>query len=280
VAVSPNFVPVHGGSVTQGRGFAPTDDAGSSGVVLVGASYAYRFDDREPVGKWVMSSAVDPVWSAVVGVAPDLPEGGFAGGGDPLPTLYLPTTQALPATFDVAFRGAPDGAAVRPATVAALGAALPPGARIAVGEPRSLEALIADGEAPLRWMAALVGGASVPAFLLALLGMAASMMEEVHARRWELGIRAALGATPARLARAVVARGIAIGARGLAAGLVLFLAVDITLRDRVPAVRGAGAADVVLLASLVLAVCLATTLAPALRIGRSDPAATLAERSA
>jgi hypothetical protein len=36
----------------------------------------------------------------------------------------------------------------------------------------------------------------------------------------------------------------------------------------------------VLLASLVLAVCLATTLAPALRIGRSDPAATLAERSA
>jgi putative ABC transport system permease protein len=280
LAVSPNFFAVHGGAVAEGRSFASADAFDAPGVVMLGASYAYRFDDREPVGKRVMASATDPAWSAVIGVAPDLPEGGFAGGGNPLPTLYLATTQALPATFDVAFRGTPDAATIRASTLAALRANLPQGARIAVGEPRALETLMADLEAPLRWMAALVGSAALPAFLLALLGMAAGMREEIRARRWELGIRAALGATPARLARAVVLRGIAIGARGLVAGLVLFLAVDITLRDRAPAVRGATAADFALLATLVLVVCLATTVAPALCMSRSDPAATLWKRAA
>ena len=280
VAVSPNFFAVHGGAIADGRSFASADGFDAPGVVMLGASYAYRFDDREPLGKRVMASATDPVWSHVIGDAPDLPEGGFAGGGDPLPTLYLATTQALPATFDVAFRGAPDSGAVRTATLAALRASLPRGARIAVGEPRALDALMADLVAPLRWMAALVGSAALPAFLLALLGMAAGMREEVRARRWELGIRAALGATPARLAGAVLLRGLAIGARGLAGGLVLLLAVDIALRDRAPAVRGAAAADFALLAALVLVVCLVTTVGPALRIGRADPAATLGQRAA
>lgn len=270
-AVSPGFFSAHDAAIGSGRGFAGVD-----GAVVVSEAYHREFDDGVAVGKRLLAASGSPTWAPIAGVAPDLPEGGFAGAGDPLPVLYLATTTALPTTFDVAVRGAPRGADVAAATRSALEPALEPGATASVGEPRPLEALLREADAPLRWLALLLAAAAIPGILLALAGMASGMAEDVHARTRELGIRAALGAAPNRLAREVLFRGVAIGLRGLAFGTFLFLAVDLTLRDRVPAAQGAGPAVYATLALLVVVVAVASTAGPARRIARSDPAETMA----
>lgn len=278
VAVGPGFFAAHGMPVLDGRTFTPGDRVGAPAVALVSASYARRFDDGQPVGKRIMTGGAEPAWATIVGVVPDLPEGGFAAAGDPPASAYLPAAQSLPTSFDVALRSAPSSADVRGAVRAAVAAALPEGARVRVGEPRALEAMLGEAEAPLRWLAALLAAAALPALLLAVVGMASGMAEDARARARELGIRSALGATPARLARSIVLRGLAVGLRGLVAGLVLFLAADIALRDRLPTAHGAGVGTYAALALLVVGVSIVATARPALRTARSEPARGLTGR--
>ncbi len=284
--VSPDFFTALGLTPIEGRAFGPQDRLGTPRVVIVSESYARRFDDGVPLGKRVMTSMTEPTWSTIVGVVPDLPEGGFAGSGDPVPSLYLPSTQALPMTFDVALRepanmtaaGERDGAALRDTLRAALVAELPAGAAVRVSEPRPLDQLLAEADAPARWLMLLLAAAAVPALLLAALGMASGMAEDARARAYEFGIRAALGAPPGAIARSVVRRGLAVGGRGLAGGMVLLVAADITLRDRIPAVRGLTPAAALALVLAVALLSVAATLAPARRLARDDPAEALTRR--
>ena len=286
-AVSPGFFRAHGMRLVEGRAFGPADHGGAPRVVLISESYARRFDDGVALGKRVITSSTEPTWATIVGVVPDYPEGGFSLAGDPVPSLYLPSTQASPSAFDVALRltEAPEPAdavapELRAALRSAIAAELPAGAGVRVSEVRPLRDLLAEAEAPLGWLALLLAAAAAPALLLAAFGMASGMAEDARARAWEFGIRAALGATPREIGRSVVLRGLAVGGRGLVAGLTLLVAAELTLRDRLPAVRGVDAGIVVTLVLLVALLSLAATVGPALRLAGSDPARALTRRGA
>jgi hypothetical protein len=279
-AVSAGFFEAHGQPALEGRSFGTEDALDAPGVVLVSESYARRFFDGVAIGKGVMASARETAWSTIVGVVPDLPEGGFAAAGDPVPSIYLPAAQALPARFDVALQGIEEPAGVDAVLAETLAAALPASVRVRVSEARPLADLLAETVAPLRWLALILASAALPALLLSILGMVATMREDTRARSWEFGIRAALGASPHSLARSIVARGVAVGARGLIAGLFVLLAVNLTLADRLPTVGGVGAGLMGWLALAVMAISVGASIGPALRVGRSDPGLALARRDA
>ncbi|MEN8374198.1 MAG: ABC transporter permease [Gemmatimonadota bacterium] len=279
-AVSAGFFEAHGQAALEGRSFGTEDAPDAPGVVLVSESYARRFVDGVAIGKRVMASAREPAWSTIVGVVPDLPEGGFAAAGDPVPSIYLPAAQALPSRFDVALQGVEEPAEVDAVLAEALAAGLPASARVRVSEARPLVALLAETAAAPRWLALLLAAAALPALILSLIGMVTTMREDVRARSWEFGIRAALGASPRSLARSIVLRGAGVGARGLVAGLLMLMAVNQTLADRLPALGGVGAGLMGSLALAVMVISVGASIGPARRVSRSDPGLALARRDA
>jgi ABC-type antimicrobial peptide transport system permease subunit len=73
---------------------------------------------------------------------------------------------------------------------------------------------------PQRFRASIMGGFAGLAVLLACLGAYAVRSRAVATRRRELGVRLALGATPARIVRLALLQGAGLAALGLGVGLV------------------------------------------------------------
>jgi ABC-type antimicrobial peptide transport system permease subunit len=115
------------------------------------------------------------------------------------------------------------------------------------------------------------------ALALAATGIYSVMSYLVGQRKREIGIRLALGATPASVQAMVVRRGMLLGGIGLGVGFAGAVVLGQVL-ERV--LRGVNGGDVVSLAG-ALAVLLLMTLAasglPALRASRIDPVTTLRE---
>jgi ABC-type antimicrobial peptide transport system permease subunit len=97
----------------------------------------------------------------------------------------------------------------------------------------------------------------------------------VSQRRRELGVRAALGATPIDLLTLVMRQGLMLAAIGVLAGLVGTFALSGLLKGLL---YGVGATDAVTLAAATLALLLVAAIAsavPARRAMRQDPLTAL-----
>jgi len=90
-----------------------------------------------------------------------------------------------------------------------------------------------------------------------------------------MGIRLALGATPAEVRRIVIRRGLILGGVGLTIGLGGALALARVLEAVVRGVKGGDAASFAASCAILLSVTLAACALPAWRASRIDPASTL-----
>jgi len=116
------------------------------------------------------------------------------------------------------------------------------------------------------------------ALLLAALGLYGVTAYAVSRRRIELGIRMALGATPASVVRNVLASATVLVGLGLIAGALVSLwasrfaesfVYGVSVRDPITFIGGAAVLSVIAMAAAAL---------PALRAGLIDPAVTLREQ--
>ncbi len=113
------------------------------------------------------------------------------------------------------------------------------------------------------------------ALAIAGIGLYALLAQAVLARRYELAVRAALGARPVQLSRLVLREAVLLAAAATAAGLLLAIpAIRLLASLEVHSGRldRAGLAGVI---ALLLAVSTIASLLPALRAARSAPAAVL-----
>jgi ABC-type antimicrobial peptide transport system permease subunit len=190
-------------------------------------------------------------------------------GADPLPTVYIPLA-VMPAwpsmSYVVRTAGDPRAlvAAAR-AVIREIDPALP------VRDVRTMEQVLGTALAPARWSSALLLTFAGVALVIAVLGVFGVLSFVVTQRTRELGIRIALGATPARVRWLVVARGLALTLSGLLLGgvgavwLTRFMGAllyGVTATDRVTYV---GVAAVLFAASLL------ASYLPARRATRVDP---------
>src|SRR5690606_33802882 len=97
---------------------------------------------------------------------------------------------------------------------------------VPVATPTTLNALRADALAQPRLLATLLASFATAALLLALLGLYGVIAFGVGQRTNEMGIRLALGATPAGIVRMVIGDGLRLGAVGLVLGTIGTLAVS------------------------------------------------------
>lgn len=126
-------------------------------------------------------------------------------------------------------------------------------------------------------VSALAGAAAALALLLASLGLYGVVSLAVRQRTREIGIRIAVGAAPAGVARMFLASGVRIGIVALLLGLpICVLGLHVALASRVmiapglnPWLIGVG------IAAILLAVVAVASWIPARRASAVDPAATL-----
>jgi putative ABC transport system permease protein len=218
VHVSAGFFGAFGSSVVSGRRFVPLDFE-TGHVMIVNQSFVkHVLGDRNPIGQRIrivegeVSSAAGPQWYEIVGMVKDF------GWQLPSPAeqsaMYRPALPVTGRASQIAVRVRdPEGFASR---LRKVGADADPTIRLTDVKPL---ALAGGGEAQANW--ALTSVAFVIGFIVLLLsatGIHSLMSFTVARRTREIGIRAALGASPAKIVRGIFSRAFIQISIGVVAG--------------------------------------------------------------
>jgi len=201
----------------RGRLFSEHDTPDSESVVIVDEKLAERYwPGDDPIGKRLKYGdlAEDAPWERVVGVVGRVQQYGL--DTDDRIAVYRPHAQRPGRVLYVAVHGSGDVAALRPAIAAAVRAQDPdlPIHRVTPMTDRVEQALASRRFA----MTALALFAAV-ALGLAAVGTYGVMAYLVRQGTRDLGIRLALGATPAAIRGLVIGQGLGVTAVGVGLGL-------------------------------------------------------------
>jgi predicted permease len=270
--VTPNFFDALEIPLLRGRSFGENEERGRVAVVnrrMADLLWPYQ----DALGKQFRLDA-DPErgWLTVVGVAGDVLTFD-SNGPTPMPTAYVDARSfdSYPIMFFVKTGNAAQ--AVAPSVVSNALEALEIPLRRVVVTPMAQVARDPFWRQQLftTWLSAF-GGA---ALALAAIGIYGVLTFVVGERRREIGIRMAVGAHRREILFLVVRQGAIFGGVGVAVGCVAAFGLAQTLRGMLFGVDALEWPVYVIVASVLGAVAIAASLAPALRATRVDPNALL-----
>ena len=259
-----------------GREFDARDVSGAPPVMIVNESFARGWLGADRGGaEAAIGRRAGFLWEiegmqTVVGVVADVREGALDRPA--APAMYVPAAQLPFSSMKLLVRSAGDPldlvASLR-REVMALDKELP------IARVRTLDAVVANGTAPQRLSATLVGGFSLLALLLAAVGLYGVISYSVAQRTREMGVRTALGATRSDVVKLVLGPGMRLVTMGLVVGLGLALALSRVLASQLFGVEAHDVGTLVGTALILFVVALVATAAPTLRATRIDPLVAL-----
>jgi hypothetical protein len=275
-AVSGEYFETIGMPIERGRPLTDGDARqGAPPVVVVNEQLASRvWPGREALGRCLRTERDAAVpCSTVVGVAANfLPS--ITADAAPM-VFYVPQGHAGVDAAAANVILARPRAGIAPGVVRDFVRSIMPGVRRVEVAP--LDDLIAPSLRAWQLGASLLTAVGILALLIAAAGLYSMIAFDVVQRRRELGIRAALGASGARLVRSTVAASfgaVTLGALlGVGASLLAGRAVEALLFR----VSGTDPAVYVVVCAVMLAVGLVTAALPARAVTRTDPAIPLRE---
>jgi predicted permease len=274
--VSPSYFDAMGVQVLAGRPFTVDDGLERPGIALVNESFA-RAHGGALIGRRLHSSAPRFTWGSsapdefeIAGIVEDER---FRGLEHPsAPAVYLSTRQFPQTGFTLLIRTA-SGAGVGGREVRAAVRAVEPAA--AVGTLTTLGRLLDDQLVARRVTADVVGGLSGLSLGLAALGVYGVLAMLVSSRAREIGVRLALGATPAGVAWRVVRESLVSVTPGIVGGLVLAFVAGRLLEAFLVGVSGRDPATFALVVLVVVIAAIAASTVPAVRAATVDPVSAL-----
>jgi putative ABC transport system permease protein len=275
--VGPHHFRVLGVPLIRGREFTAADRAGANRVAIINETAAKRFwPNEDPIGKRVWfgggSNFDRPDSSAqIVGIVGDvayqhLDERPFQ------PDFYTPYMQFTYATRTVMVRASGDPIALVPALRRAVRRADP---GLALFDVQTMEDRITGSWARVSYQTRLLGTFAVAALLLAATGIFAVIAHAIGERRREIGIRVALGATPAEVIADVGARGARPALVGLAMGLLASFALTRVFAATVYGVRTTDPGVIIAVVAATIAVVFGATYVASRRALSIEPAEAL-----
>ena len=265
--VTPGFFDAVGMRVVKGRSFTERDAAKATPVMLINETMARRvFGTGDPLGRRMRSWRDENLLREIVGVVSDVRYSGLAD--DERSLVYVPHRQNAWGLMTVVVRAAGNPAALA-APMRREVARLDRDVAVASIAPLSTQA--AASISTQRFAGLLLGIFAAAAALLAGVGIYGVMAYAVARRQREMGVRLALGASPASLFALVVRHGAALTALGIAIGMGGALAAGRLMRALL---FGISPVDGVTLATVPLvlgAVALVACALPARRASRIEP---------
>ena len=250
----------------RGRGFSDADREDGAPVAVISESLARRYwPNEDPIGQRIRYWSADTTsWRTIVGVAGDIH---WRSLREVTPTIYLPWRQAYwQGAFAIRTTG--DLGSVLPAIQRATRAINP---TLSVWGATPVDELLATPMAQPRMGALLLAAFAVVSMLLAAIGLYGVMSALVGASTRELGVRAALGASPERLRRSVITQALGMAGAGAFAGLVVALGASRLLSTLLFQVSPTDPASIGGAVVVLLLVALVAAYIPARRATQVDP---------
>jgi predicted permease len=268
--VSPQALAILHVTRRAGRGLLDSDDRGRPWVAVVSRSCAERFWlGSDPVGARIRVGT-QSVWATVVGVVDDLKINWYDPA--PRPTIFLPHGQSPSRAMAVIVRTSQDPLALV-APIKAVGHRLDP--MQPLGEMRRMSSVVEESVSPVRVVGLLLMASGVLAIFFAATGVYGVLAQWVSARRWEFGIRLALGASPSRIGGLILRETCLMAAVGVAVALPIGLGALVVLRAQLLGIADADYGVAAAIGAAVIATALAASAAPARSARRTDPATLL-----
>lgn len=276
--VSPDYFKAVGASATAGRTLTAADAGTAAIVVNAELARGLEADGRPAVGRTltlkrlvVQRGQVDipPVAAHIVGVVPN----GFQRPDRPDPDrdIYMPLGATLPLDFTMYLR-ADDPASLGAPLRQALSSLEPRGASM---ESTTVLGRLQRESSPIRYMGLAAGGLGAVALLLAMAGLYAVVAYVVSLRTREIGVRMAIGASRADIARLVVRQAARLVAVGALAGLALTLPLTYTLRSLFIGISPFDPLAFIPMMMALLVVSALASIVPARRAASIDPVSAI-----
>lgn len=249
-----------------GRLLTPQDREGGQTVAVI--------DETAARVLWPTESAIgqriryvwNQQWMTVVGVVGSVSRDSL--NGTPQPSIYLPMRQwparemrAVVATS----RTLSDARSALRTSLRAIDANVP------LGEVRTMADVVTGSAAQSRFTTLLFAVFASVALLLGAVGIYGVISSGVMRRTREIGVRMALGATTAQIARMVLVETLGIAAAGVVLGVGGAYAVSGYIRGMLFGVEAVDPTVLLAVAALLSMVAVIAALAPARRATRVDP---------
>lgn len=275
-SVTPGFMEALGLGLRDGRFLQPSDVGASSQAFMVNEAFVRQYWGRERslVGRRYPGLLHSKGTVAeLVGIVGDVLKDGLDRAPEPGVFVAAGTAERyFSGRVVLAVRTAGPPGELAPAIRTIVHSV---DAGLAVDRLSTLESRVAESVSTPRFGAVLVAAFAGLALLLAAIGLYGVLSHGVSERRREIGVRAALGASSARLVRMVVAEGLVL----VGLGLVVGLGAAVWLTELMEAALfGISALDPWAYAAapvVLLAVGLVSCALPARRAARVDPVEAL-----
>ncbi|HEY1905855.1 MAG TPA: ABC transporter permease [Myxococcaceae bacterium] len=270
--VTPGFFETLRIPLLQGRRIEDADRDGAPAVVVVNESFvrAY-FPGGGALGKRIRLVSPKTDWATIVGVVGDVRHFGLDRPAPPI--MYFPADQQPTEGMSYVVRSAAPLAEVSRRFMSALQSV---DAGVPVFAVRPLESFLSASVAERRFTLVLVGTFAFLALLLAAVGLYGVIAYSVRQRTKEIGVRMAIGADAARIARLVAGESVRMVAFGLVVGLLGALGTARLLASFLYGVQAADPAAIIAAAGVLSAAAVVATLLPVRKATRVDPVIALA----
>ncbi|HTV01032.1 MAG TPA: FtsX-like permease family protein, partial [Luteitalea sp.] len=277
--ISPAFFETLQVPVVDGRGFDDRDVATGLPVAMVNEAFARRhFPAASPIGRRLLIRDSDAPQARVtvreiVGVARQIKASPTETSD--LVQIYVPLAQDTPG--DVFLMVTPASGSASALTMPVRGAInrIDKAQLVSVRHIMTLDDVVAEANARHRFRAVLVMAFAGLALLLAMVGLFGMLAYAVQQRTRDFGVRRALGASTRHVLVQVARAAVWVMAIGAAVGLTLSLLLSRLMATMLFGVPPTDVVTFVGVATVMLVGALVSTVGPAWRAVRIEPASAL-----
>jgi predicted permease len=270
--VSPGFFATAGVPLLRGRDVAWTDKPDTPAVAVISESLARALaPDGDVLGRVIRHGTL-PATSRlqVIGVVGNVSFGNFRIND--VRAIYLPAIQARETAFaTVHLRTQGQPMSLASAATEAIGSL----GREHVRSVHAEDVLFTNSIVAERMGVIVSSGAAALALVISCIGLFALMSNTVHKRTREIGIRLAVGASPAAVSTLIIGDAVRLALIGVILGLPMAVGSASFISTLLYGVTTADAATLAVSASVLLAAAAIGAAEPAVRAVRVDPATAL-----
>ena len=257
--------------IARGRAFTPADRHDSQPVAVVSQSLASRYwSGLDPIGQRLRVGSGP--WLTVIGVSGDVIQDWFLERSRAV--VYVPYAQSPTSNLELLIRTRGDPALLATQARAAVRAVDP---AQPVFDVITMREALRDRTVGLRFIAGVMAVFGGLALVLAIIGTYSVMAHFVTQRTHEIGIRIALGATPAEILRLTVTQSGRLTALGLLIGAGLSLVLARLIEAGLVGSASSDSRTIIGVAATLAIAALAAGYVPARRAASIDPIAALRE---